>query len=257
MKFNFQKNEYDRVHFERDFSFKEFYEKVLPIYKNVEKKASPQFQQSQLKSQNQTINFKNIAFIESITLDYDDNFSDKMVQDLLERLRSLGLAFIFFDTFSSKSDARRFRLMFEVGEKISPIEYKHMAKVIALSVVQLNIDEASYSPTQRYRLSNRGGLYHEGKPLNQFVVMYKLRDKIQQELKRPKPQYTNNQNIDIVPYILKNYDLTSEGNRNSALNKALFRAQKMGATSSEIEEIASHSTLPDSEKGYMIRRYTR
>ena len=49
MKFNFQKNEYDRVHFERDFSFKEFYEKVLPIYKNVEKKASPQFQQSQLK----------------------------------------------------------------------------------------------------------------------------------------------------------------------------------------------------------------
>ena len=92
MKFNFQKNEYDRVHFERDFSFKEFYEKVLPIYKNVEKNASPQFQQSQLKSQNQTINFKNIAFIESITLDYDDNFSNKMVQDLLERLRSLGLA---------------------------------------------------------------------------------------------------------------------------------------------------------------------
>lgn len=257
MKFNFQKNEYDRVHFERDFSFKEFYEKVLPIYKNVEKKASPQFQQSQLKSQNQTINFKNIAFIESITLDYDDNFSNKMVQDLLERLRSLGLAFIFFDTFSSKSDARRFRLMFEVGEKISPIEYKHMAKVISLSVVQLSIDEASYSPTQRYRLSNRGGLYHEGKPLNQFVVMDKLREKIQQELKRPKPQYTNNQNIDIVPYILKNYDLTSEGNRNSALNKALFRAQKMGATSSEIEEIASNSTLPDSEKGYMIRRYTR
>lgn len=257
MKFNFQKNEYDRVHFERDFSFKEFYEKVLPIYKNVEKKASPQFQQSQLKSKNQTINFKNIAFIESITLDYDDNFSNKMVQDLLERLRSLGLAFIFFDTFSSKSDARRFRLMFEVGEKISPIEYKHMAKVIALSVVQLNIDEASYSPTQRYRLSNRGGLYHDGKPLNQFVVMDKLREKIQQELKRPKPQYTNNQNIDIVPYILKNYDLTSEGNRNSALNKALFRAQKMGATSSEIEEIASHSTLPDSEKGYMIRRYTK
>lgn len=257
MKFNFQKNEYDRVHFERDFSFKEFYEKVLPIYKNVEKKASPQFQQSQLKSQNQTINFKNIAFIESITLDYDDNFSNEMVQDLLERLRSLGLAFIFFDTFSSKSDARRFRLMFEVGEKISPIEYKHMAKVIALSVVQLNIDEASYSPTQRYRLSNRGGLYHDGKPLNQFVVMDKLREKIQQELKRPKPQYTNNQNIDIVPYILKNYDLTSEGNRNSALNKALFRAQKMGATSSEIEEIASNSTLPDSEKGYMIRRYTR
>ena len=257
MKFNFQKNEYDRVHFERDFSFKEFYEKVLPIYKNVEKKASPQFQQSQLKSQHQTINFKNIAFIESITLDYDDNFSNKMVQDLLERLRALGLAFIFFDTFSSKSDARRFRLMFEVGEKISPIEYKHMAKVIALSVVQLNIDEASYSPTQRYRLANRDGLYHEGKPLNQFVVMDKLREKIQQELKRPKPQYTNNQNIDIVPYILKNYDLTSEGNRNSALNKALFRAQKMGATSSEIEEIASHSTLPDSEKGYMIRRYTR
>lgn len=257
MKFNFQKNEYDRVHFERDFSFKEFYEKVLPIYKNVEKKASPQFQQSQLKSKSQTINFKNIAFIESITLDYDDNFSNKMVQDLLERLRSLGLAFIFFDTFSSKSDARRFRLMFEAGEKISPIEYKHMAKVISLSVVQLNIDEASYSPTQRYRLSNRGGLYHEGKPLNQFVVMDKLREKIQQELKRPKPQYTNNQNIDIVPYILKNYDLTSEGNRNSALNKALFRAQKMGATSSEIEEIASHSTLPDSEKGYMIRRYTR
>lgn len=257
MKFNFQKNEYDRVHFERDFSFKEFYEKVLPIYKNVEKKASPQFQQSQLKSQNQTINFKNIAFVESITLDYDDNFSNEMVQDLLERLRSLGLAFIFFDTFSSKSDARRFRLMFDVGEKISPIEYKHMAKVIALSVVQLNIDEASYSPTQRYRLSNRGGLYRDGKPLNQFVVMDKLREKIQQELKRPKPQYTNNQNIDIVPYILKNYDLTSEGNRNSALNKALFRAQKMGATSSEIEEIASHSTLPDSEKGYMIRRYTR
>lgn len=257
MKFNFQKNEYDRVHFERDFSFKEFYEKVLPIYKNVEKKASHQFQQSQLKSQNQTINFKNIAFIESITLDYDDNFSNKMVQDLLERLRSLGLAFIFFDTFSSKSDARRFRLMFEVGEKISPIEYKHMAKVIALSVVQLNIDEASYSPTQRYRLANRGGIYREGKPLNQFVVMDKLREKIQKELKRPKPQYTNNQNIDIVPYILKNYDLTSEGNRNSALNKALFRAQKMGATYSEIEEIASHSTLPDSEKGYMIRRYTR
>ena len=257
MKFNFQKNEYDRVHFERDFSFKEFYEKVLPIYKNVEKKASPQFQQSQLKSQSQTINFKNIAFIESITLDYDDNFSNKMVQDLLERLRSLGLAFIFFDTFSSKSDARRFRLMFEVGEKISPIEYKHMAKIISLSVVQLNIDEASYSPTQRYRLSNRGGLYHEGKPLNQFVVMDKLREKIQQELKRPKPQYTNNQNIDIVPYILKNYDLTSEGNRNSALNKALFRAQKMGATSSEIEEIASHSTLPGSEKSYMIRRYTK
>lgn len=257
MKFNFQKNEYDRVHFERDFSFKEFYEKVLPIYKNVEKKASPQFQQSQLKSQSQTINFKNIAFIESITLDYDDNFSNEMVQDLLERLRSLGLAFIFFDTFSSKSDARRFRLMFEVGEKISPIEYKHMAKVIALSVVQLNIDEASYSPTQRYRLSNRGSLYHEGNPLNQFVVMDKLREKIQQELKRPKPQYTNNQNIDIVPYILKNYNLTSEGNRNSELNKALFRAQKMGATSSEIEEIASHSTLPDSEKGYMIRRYTR
>ena len=28
MKFNFQKNEYDRVHFERDFSFKEFYEKM-------------------------------------------------------------------------------------------------------------------------------------------------------------------------------------------------------------------------------------
>lgn len=257
MKFNFQKNEYDRVHFERDFSFKEFYEKVLPIYKNVEKKASPQFQQSQLKSQSQTINFKNIAFVESITLDYDDNFSNKMVQDLLERLRSLGLAFIFFDTFSSKSDARRFRLMFEVGEKISPIEYKHMAKVISLSVVQLNIDEASYSPTQRYRLSNHGGLYHEGKPLNQFVVMDKLRDKIQQELNSPKPQYTNNQNIDIVPYILKNYNLTSEGNRNSALNKALFRAQKMGATSSEIEEIASHSTLPDSEKGYMIRRYTK
>ena len=257
MKFNFQKNEYDRVHFERDFSFKEFYEKVLPIYKNVEKKASPQFQQSQLKSKNQTINFKNIAFIESITLDYDDNFSNKMVQDLLERLRALGLAFIFFDTFSSKSDARRFRLMFEVGEKISPIEYKHMAKVISLSVVQLNIDEASYSPTQRYRLSNRGGLYHEGKPLNQFVVMDKLREKIQQELKRPKPQYTNNQNIDIVPYILNKYDLTSDGNRNSELNKALFRAQKMGATSSEIEEIASHSTLPDSEKGYMIRRYTR
>ena len=177
MKFNFQKNEYDRVHFERDFSFKEFYEKVLPIYKNVEKKASPQFQQSQLKSKNQTINFKNIAFIESITLDYDDNFSNKMVQDLLERLRALGLAFIFFDTFSSKNDARRFRLMFEVGEKISPIEYKHMAKVISLSVVQLNIDEASYSPTQRYRLSNRGGLYHEGKTLNQFVVMDKLRKK--------------------------------------------------------------------------------
>lgn len=257
MKFNFQKNEYDRVHFERDFSFKEFYEKVLPIYKNVEKKASPQFQQSQLKSQSQTINFKNIAFIESITLDYDDNFSNKMVQDLLERLRSLGLAFIFFDTFSSKSDARRFRLMFEVGEKISTIEYKHMAKVISLSVVQLNIDEASYSPTQRYRLSNRGGLYHEGKPLNQFVVMDKLREKIRKELNSPKPQYTNNQNIDIVPYILKNYNLTSEGNRNSALNKALFRAQKMGATSSEIEEIASHSTLPDSEKGYMIRRYTK
>ena len=257
MKFNFQKNEYDRVHFERDFSFKEFYEKVLPIYKNVEKKASPQFQQSQLKSQNQTINFKNIAFIESITLDYDDNFSNKMVQDLLERLRSLGLAFIFFDTFSSKNDARRFRLMFEVGEKISPIEYKHMAKVISLSIVQLSIDEASYSPTQRYRLSNRGGLYHEGKSLNQFVVMDKMREKIKQELNRPKPQYTNNQNIDIVPYILKNYNLTSEGNRNSALNKALFRAQKMGATSSEIEEIASHSTLPDSEKGYMIRRYTR
>ena len=257
MKFNFQKNEYDRVHFERDFSFKEFYEKVLPIYKNVEKKASPQFQQSQLKSKNQTINFKNIAFIESITLDYDDNFSNKMVQDLLERLRALGLAFIFFDTFSSKNDARRFRLMFEVGEKISPIEYKHMAKVISLSVVQLSIDEASYSPTQRYRLSNRGGLYHEGKPLNQFVVMDKLREKIKQELNSPKPQYTNNQNIDIVPYILKNYNLTSEGNRNSALNKALFRAQKMGATSSEIEEIASHSTLPDSEKGYMIRRYTK
>lgn len=257
MKFNFQKNEYDRVHFERDFSFKEFYEKVLPIYKNVEKKASPQFQQSQLKSKNQTINFKNIAFIESITLDYDDNFSNKMVQDLLERLRALGLAFIFFDTFSSKNDARRFRLMFEVGEKISPIEYKHMAKVISLSVVQLSIDEASYSPTQRYRLSNRGGLYHEGKPLNQFVVMDKLREKIKQELSKPKPQYTNNQNIDIVPYILKKYDLTSEGNRNSELNKALFRAQKMGATSSEIEEIASHSTLPDSEKGYMIRRYTR
>lgn len=257
MKFNFQKNEYDRVHFERDFSFKEFYEKVLPIYKNVEKNESPQFQQSQLKSQNQTINFKNIAFVESITLDYDDNFSNKMVQDLLERLRALSLAFIFFDTFSSKSDARRFRLMFEVGEKISPIEYKHMAKVISLSVVQLSIDEASYSPTQRYRLSNRGGMYHEGKPLNQFVVMDKLREKIKQELNRPKPQYTNNQNIDIVPYILKNYDLTSEGNRNSALNKALFRAQKMGATSSEIEEIASHSTLPDSEKGYMIRRYTK
>ena len=257
MKFNFQKNEYDRVHFERDFSFKEFYEKVLPIYKNVEKKASPQFQQSQLKSQSQTINFKNIAFIESITLDYDDNFSNKMVQDLLERLRALGLAFIFFDTFSSKSDARRFRLMFEVGEKISPIEYKHVAKVISLSVVQLNIDEASYSPTQRYRLSNRGGLYHEGKPLNQFVVMDKLREKIKQELSKPKPQYTNNQNIDIVPYILKKYDLTADGARNSTLNKALFRAQKMGATSSEIEEIASHSTLPDSEKGYMIRRYTR
>ena len=257
MKFNFQKNEYDRVHFERDFSFKEFYEKVLPIYKNVEKKASPQFQQSQLKSKNQTINFKNIAFIESITLDYDDNFSNKMVQDLLERLRALGLAFIFFDTFSSKNDARRFRLMFEVGEKISPVEYKHMAKVISLSVVQLSIDEASYSPTQRYRLSNRGGLYHEGKPLNQFVVMDKLREKIKQELSKPKQQYTNNQNIDIVPYILKNYNLTSEGNRNSALNKALFRAQKMGATSSEIEEIASHSTLPNSEKGYMIRRYTR
>lgn len=257
MKFNFQKNEYDRVHFERDFSFKEFYEKVLPIYKNVEKKASPQFQQSQLKSQNQTINFKNIAFVESITLDYDDNFSNKMVQDLLERLRALGLAFIFFDTFSSKSDARRFRLMFEVGEKISPIEYKHMAKVISLSVVQLTIDEASYSPTQRYRLSNRGGLYHEGKPLNQFVVMDKLRVKIKQELSKPKPQYANNQNIDIVPYILKNYNLTSNGNRNSELNKALFRAQKMGATSSEIEEIASHSTLPDSEKGYMIRRYTK
>lgn len=257
MKFNFQKNEYDRVHFERDFSFKEFYEKVLPIYKNVEKKASPQFQQSQLKSQSQTINFKNIAFIESITLDYDDDFSNEMVQDLLERLRSLGLAFIFFDTFSSKSDARRFRLMFEVGEKISPIEYKHMAKIISLSIVQLNIDEASYSPTQRYRLSNRGGLYHDGKPLNQFVVMDKLREKIKQELSKPKPQYTNNQNIDIVPYILKNYNLTSEGNRNSALNKALFRAQKMGATSSEIEEIASHSTLPDSEKGYMIRRYTK
>ena len=257
MKFNFQKNEYDRVHFERDFSFKEFYEKVLPIYKNVEKKASPQFQQSQLKSKNQTINFKNIAFIESITLDYDDNFSNKMVQDLLERLRALGLAFIFFDTFSSKNDARRFRLMFEVGEKISPVEYKHMAKVISLSVVQLSIDEASYSPTQRYRLSNRGGLYHEGKPLNQFVIMDKLREKIKQELSKPKQQYTNNQNIDIVPYILKNYNLTSEGNRNSALNKALFRAQKMGATSSEIEEIASHSTLPDSEKGYMIRRYTK
>ena len=256
MKFNFQKNEYDRVHFERDFSFKEFYEKVLPIYKNVEKKASPQFQQSQLKSQNQTINFKNIAFVESITLDYDDNFSNKMVQDLLERLRALGLAFIFFDTFSSKSDARRFRLMFEVGEKISPIEYKHMAKVISLSVVQLTIDEASYSPTQRYRLSNRGGLYHEGKPLNQFVVMDKMREKIKKELSKPKPQYTR-KNIDIVRYILGKHDLKSEGNRNSALNKALFTAQKMGATSSEIEEIASHSTLPDSEKGYMIRRYTK
>ena len=257
MKFNFQKNEYDRVHFERDFSFKEFYEKVLPFYKNVEKKESPQFQQSQLKSQNQTINFKNIAYIESITLDYDDNFSNKMVQDLLERLRALGLAFIFFDTFSSKNDARRFRLMFDVGEKISPIEYKHIAKIISLSVIQLTIDEASYSPTQRYRLSNRGGMYHEGKPLNQLVVMDKLREKIKQELSNPKPQYQNKNNIDIVSYILEKHDLQSDGNRNSALNKALFIAQKMGATSSEIEEIASHSTLPDSEKGYMIRRYTK
>lgn len=257
MKFNFQKNEYDRVHFERDFSFKEFYENVLPFYKNVEKNASPQFQQSQLKSKNQTINFKNIAFVESITLDYDDNFSNKMVQDLLERLRDLGLAFIFFDTFSSKSDARRFRLMFEVGEKISPIEYKHIAKVISLSVIQLTIDEASYSPTQRYRLSNRGGLYHEGKPLNQLVVMDKLREKIKQELSNPKPQYQKKNNIDIVRHILEKHDLQSDGNRNSALNKALFIAQKMGATSSEIEEIASHSTLPDSEKGYMIRRYTK
>ena len=90
----------------------------------------------------------------------------------------------------------------------------------------------------------------------QFVVMDKLREKIKQELSKPKPQYTR-KNIDIVRYILEKHDLKSEGNRNSALNKALFIAQKMGATSSEIEEIASHSTLPDSEKGYMIRRYTK
>ena len=90
-----------------------------------------------------------------------------------------------------------------------------------------------------------------------YKLIIEYAKKIQQELKRPKPQYTNNQNIDIVPYILKKYDLTADGARNSTLNKALFRAQKMGATSSEIEEIASHSTLPDSEKSYMIRRYTK
>lgn len=253
MKFNFQKTANARLSQQREFSFREFYEKCLPPYLDSEKDKSPQYQQSQLRNEKRTISTSNIAFLESITIDFDDNFSDKNVENMLERLKSYGLCYIFYDTSSSKPDNRRFRLIFPTGERISTVEYRYIAKSLTLAIIQMKADEQSYSAHQRYRLANKGSQFNDGEPLNSIMRFDVARKKIKENAKAPRKKYER-KNIAIVPYITSKYTLDLEGTRDAELHRALFHAVKLGATRQELEEIATHSTLPEKDKAYKIER---
>lgn len=258
--FNFHMSQYETVPYYREYTFREFYDSCVLANQGAEKTQSPQFNQTKLKRVGENVTVENIEYAELLVLDYDQDISNKEVHGIIEDLKLRGLSFIFYDTASSKSNARRFRVIFEIGDKLNYSEYKQLAKLMSAILIGIPLDNSSASCAHRYRLANRKSLFNEGETLNDYACSAVMEAK-RRAFVKPKSDLPVSKSLsckvvnDVVQYVLDKFETSfnMEGQRHNELVRALYLAKYNDADITEAQEIASHCSLPEKEKQTIIR----